>query len=478
MLHVLTAIFLLMAVVSPAMSKEKTTLYFFWGSGCPHCNKEKIFLGHLQGKYPELEIKSYEVWYNLENAGLFARMAKAYGRKVEGVPVVFIGSFDPVVGYLNDETTGKLLDEKIAYCIENGCINPLDKTVRPPEQKEEPKEETLKPAVPKIEQRDRAPEQVLETERKPVEKVLPKEAPHEKEEVLREVPSPGKGDIPSAEPSIVKLPLFGEIDASKTSLPVLTVIIAGMDGFNPCAFFVLFLLLSILVYAHSRKVMLLIGGTFVFFSGLIYFLFMSAWLNIFLLFGHLKMITTVAGAVALVIAVINIKDFFLFQKGISLTIPDKAKPKLFERTRGLLKKSSLSSMMAGTVILAIAANTYELLCTAGFPMVYTRALTLQNLPTLEYYLYLLFYNVIYVIPLTAIVLMFTITLGAKKLTERQGQVLKLISGMMMLSLGVVLLSKPDLLNNVIVSAGLLAVSLMTSGLVVFITRLMMKGNNA
>ena len=105
-------------------------------------------------------------------------------------------------------------------------------------------------------------------------------------------------------------------------------------------------------------------------------------------------------------------------------------------------------MLAGTVVLAVAANSYELLCTAGFPMVYTRILTLHELPALGYYAYLGLYNTVYVLPLLAIVLVFVATLGARKLSEAEGRVLKLLSGLMMLGLGGLLLVAPERLNSV------------------------------
>ncbi len=459
------AVMLSLSEAGTAYAKDKVALYFFWGNGCPHCSREKLFLEQLEGKYPELEIKSYEVWYNIENAGLFASMAKAYGEKVEGVPTVFVGDFKPIVGYLSDAVTGKLIEENIRQCIQKGCIDPMERLKKPSfVPKEEPKAGT---PIEKEVREEEAPQPQRIPEKKAAEKI----EPPGREEFPPVPVMPEKKKIPEEKDRFVSIPLLGKVDTMKTSLPVLTLVIAGMDGFNPCAFFVLFLLLSILIYARSRMVMLLIGATFVFFSGLIYFLFMSAWLNIFLVFGHLKVITLMAGAVALVIAAINIKDFFTLKSGVSLTIPESAKPKLFERTRNLLKKGSLPSMMAGTVVLAVAANAYELLCTAGFPMVYTRALTLHNLPVFQYYLYLVLYNLVYVIPLAVIVVIVTVTLGAKKLTESQGQVLKLISGMMMLSLGVVLLVKPDLLNNIVVSSGLLASALASSGLIVLIRKI-------
>ncbi|HKZ17703.1 MAG TPA: hypothetical protein VJ161_09615, partial [Geobacteraceae bacterium] len=195
-----------------------------------------------------------------------------------------------------------------------------------------------------------------------------------------------------------------------------------------------------------------------------------AWLNIFLVVGNLPVVTAIAGSVALFIAIINIKDFFYFHKGLSLLIPEKAKPGLFERMRNLLKASSLFALLAGTVVLAVVANSYEIICTAGFPMVFTRMLTLHSLSREEYYTYLAFYNVIYVIPLAIIVTIAIITLGSRKLTVWQGRVLKLVSGLMMLCLALVLLINPALLNNALISAALLALAVLASAMIVHVTK--------
>lgn len=266
------------------------------------------------------------------------------------------------------------------------------------------------------------------------------------------------------------IPFFGRVESTSLSLPAFTVVVAGLDSFNPCAFFVLFFLLSLLTHVHSRGRMLLLGGVFVFFSGLIYFLFMAAWLNLFILVGSLPAITVGAGLLAILIALLNIKDFFFFEQGVSLVIPEGAKPRLFERMRQIVRAGALPAMIASTVVLAVAANTYELLCTAGFPMVFTRVLTLHRLPASGYYLYLAFYNLVYVVPLAVIVGLFVVTLGSHKLSEWQGRQLKLVSGSMMLCLGVVLLIRPALLNHALVSLLLLAVALLGAGLTVVVAR--------
>lgn len=215
--------------------------------------------------------------------------------------------------------------------------------------------------------------------------------------------------------------------------------------------------------------MLFIGGVFVLFSGLVYFAFMAAWLNVFLMMGEIRGVTLVAGLVAVFIAAVNIKDYFWFQQGLTLSIPEAAKPGLFKRMRGVATAGSVVPMVVGTVLLAIVANSYELLCTAGFPMVFTRALTLQELGSAGYYGYLLLYNVIYVIPLALIVLAFTYTLGSRKLSEREGRLLKLVSGYMMLGLGVLLVFAPQLLTHAGSAVGVLALALLATAVTARLT---------
>jgi glutaredoxin len=253
----------------------------------------------------------------------------------------------------------------------------------------------------------------------------------------------------AADDQTLQLPFIGTLDPKSNSMLMFTLIIAGMDSFNPCAFFVLMFLLSLMVHARSRARMLLIGSTFVGISALIYFMFMAAWLNLFMMIGAVPVITLIAAMVAIIIGIINTKDYFLFRQGPSLTIPESAKPTLYRRMRNLLKADNIATMLLGTAMLAVAANSYELLCTAGFPMVYTRLLTLSELGTLQHYAYLVLYNLIYVIPLMIIVIIFSYTLGAYKLTEQQGRFLKLLSGLMMLGLGLVMLLAPNLLVSTV-----------------------------
>ncbi len=267
----------------------------------------------------------------------------------------------------------------------------------------------------------------------------------------------------------IKIPFFGELKTGELSLPILTFLLGIADGFNPCAFFVLtFLLAALIGLAGARKKIFLVGGIFIFFSFLFYFLFMSVLLNVFKFGGKIVFLTFIAGMIAVFAGIVNIKDYFAFQKGISLTLPKSRKAKFMEKVKNLSLARSTFALIITTVVIAATVNIYELLCTVGFPMVYVRILTLRELPSLQYFLYLIFYNLVYIIPLATIVLIFAITLGRKSFSQVWVRRLKLISGFMILFLGLVLIVEPKLLEDILTAFIIMVSSVLIGGIIIFI----------
>jgi glutaredoxin len=236
---------------------------------------------------------------------------------------------------------------------------------------------------------------------------------------------------------------LGRLRVYDLGLPLFTVLIGLLDGFNPCAMWVLLFLLSLLVNLQDRRKMALIAGTFVAVSGLFYFAFMAAWLNMFLLIGLSRAVQMGLGGIALFMGAVNVKDFFALHRGISLSIPESAKPGLYARIRRILQAEHLTGAVAGVILLACLVNTIELLCTAGFPAVYTQILTMQQLPTWQYYGYLGLYNLAYILDDSLMVTIAVVTLSRRKLQERAGRWLKLTSGVVMAGLGAVLVLQPE-----------------------------------
>lgn len=235
---------------------------------------------------------------------------------------------------------------------------------------------------------------------------------------------------------------FGELHVRELGLPLFTIVIGLLDGFNPCAMWVLLFLLSLLVNLQDRRKMALLAGTFVLVSGVVYFAFMAAWLNMFLLIGLSRAVQIALGGIAVLVGAVNVKDFFALHRGISLSIPESAKPGLYGHVRGILQAEHLAAAMAGIVVLAGLVNLVELLCTAGFPALYTQILTLQQMPPWKYYGYLGLYNLAYIFDDSLMVMIAVVTLSRGKLQERTGRWLKLTSGLVMAGLGAILLLQP------------------------------------
>jgi glutaredoxin len=255
------------------------------------------------------------------------------------------------------------------------------------------------------------------------------------EEIRRRLARVAPADLDGAD-----VPLLGRVTARDLGLPAFTVALGLLDGFNPCAMWVLLFVLSLLVNLHDRGKMLAIGGTFVAVSGLVYFAFMAAWLNVFLVLRHSRLVEALLGGVALAIGALNVKDAAVFGRGPTLSIPASVKPGIYARARRIVYAERLAPALAGAVVLAALVNLVELLCTAGLPAIYTHVLARRSLPVWQHYAYLGLYNAFYMLDDALVLALAVATLQRFRLGERLGRWLKLLSGGVMLALGVVLLS--------------------------------------
>jgi len=244
-------------------------------------------------------------------------------------------------------------------------------------------------------------------------------------------------------PDSIELRGLGSISVSRLGLPLFTVLVGLVDGFNPCAMWVLIFLLSVLVGLNDRLKMALIAGVFVLVSGLAYFAFMAAWLTVFQLIGLVRWAQVVLGLLALIMGGIHIKDFFAFKKGLTLSIPEGAKPGLYDRIRKVVSAPSLGAALAGAIVLAVLVNIIELLCTAGLPALYTQILLYRQYPPWKNYAYLGLYNLAYMADDSLMVVVAVSSLSRRRLQEREGRWLKLLSGLVVVCLGLLLLFRPD-----------------------------------
>jgi thiol-disulfide isomerase/thioredoxin len=379
--------------------KYKTVLYFFWGDGCPHCAHAKPWLEELSDRYPELEIRSYEVWNDRVNQGLFLQMLERYQvPEPYGVPTFFIGEYN-FTGFYNELQTQ--LEAVVELCIHDGCADPGAGII-----------------------------------------------PGASGDPPQAVASVASGTPDDSQGRSITLPLIGRIDLSNQSLFVSTALIAFVDGFNPCSLWVLSMLLALTLHTGDRKKIVIIGFIFITVTAAVYALFIAGLFTFLTITSFAWWIQALVALVALFFAIVNIKDYFWYKEGLSFTIADEKKPGIYKRIRNVMDAShSFWGLAGATVVLAAGVSLVEFSCTAGFPVVWTNLLASHGVTAGTFVGLLLVYMLIYQLDELAIFFTAVFTLRASRMEEKHGRILKLVGGMLMLTLAIVMLYDPHLMND-------------------------------
>ena len=331
---------------STAPAIPSADIEVFVRSGCPHCAKAELFLQALKQEQPALRIVIHDVSQDPAHLDRLQNLAKNQGIGTVRVPAFQVGG-QLIIGYSDELTTGQLIRGALA-------------------------QGQLPAQTPKNQDTSGSCE---------AEQSLSCEA---------------GAEVSARAPQPFMLDFFGHrLSLEETGLPVFTLAMGFLDGFNPCSMWVLILMISLLAPMNNRPRMFAIAGTFIAVEGIAYFIFMAAWLNLFLLIGLSRISEIVIAAIALLAGMINLKDFGFYGRGVSLSIPDAAKPDIYARIRRILQAQNLTGALIGTVVLAILVQIVEFMCTSGFPALYTRILTLKQLDSMSYYGYLLLYNLAY-----------------------------------------------------------------------------------
>ena len=260
--------------------------------------------------------------------------------------------------------------------------------------------------------------------------------------------APAQPKVPALEQHLLDLPVLGQVDLDRYSLAISTAIIGVVDGFNPCSLWVISLLLALVINTGSRKKTLAVGLTYLLVAAGLYGLIILGLFSVFAFVGYALWIRIAVALVALSMAAVNIKDYFWFKEGVSLTISDEHKPDIYRDIRNILSpgKSGLA-LVGATAAMAGGITLIEMPCTAGLPILWTKLIASNNVSALEFGLLLGLYLLLFMIDEMAVFLSAAITLRASRLEEKEGRMLKLVGGMVMLVLAMVLLVDPTLMNS-------------------------------
>ncbi|MGI9382087.1 MAG: hypothetical protein ACR2PO_02960 [Methyloligellaceae bacterium] len=332
---ILTVGFAAAAADRAAEARRGVTVHIFWEATCPYCQRAKSFLGATAKREPWIEIDAIEVSSSERAQSLFVEVNRVYGIQQPLVPLIVVGS-RPFLGYDGDETTGQEILSHARKCRNEDCADLIVSLVAAPASAGGAGAETKRASPP------------------------------------RKVPE------------TIDLPLFGTISTHALSLPLLTVVLAAVDGFNPCAMWVLVFLIGLLVGMQDRVRMWILGTAFLVASAAVYFVFMAAWLNLFLLLGALLWIRVAIGVFALGSGAYYLREFAVNTAAECKVTSPGRRQRIMASLKHAVQEERFLLALGGIVVLAAAVNLIELLCSAGIPAVFTSVLALSDLPVWQH----------------------------------------------------------------------------------------------
>ena len=394
LLKIIFPVLILFILIQPILADNITNndnikLYFFYGDGCPHCAKEEKFLQNLKTQIPQIELHNFEIYHNQDNADFLVMVGQELNLDVRGVPLLIVGD-KTFIGFYNEKITGTQIRAEIENYLIHGCADVVAEIINNHQKKNG----------------------------------------EAKKEICEQAELPDK----------IAIPMFGEVDIKNLSLPALTILIAAIDGFNPCAMWILLFLISLLLGMENKKRMWTLGLAFVMASGLVYFLFLSAWLNLFLFLGFVLWVRIAIGLVALASGGYHIRDYWLNRNGCKVTGSEKRKM-IFEKLRQIANAKKFWLALLGIILLAFAVNLVELICSAGLPAIYTQVLALSDLAKWQYYGYLILYIFIFMLDDLLVFFIAMTTLQMKAISSRYTRYSGLIGGIILLIIGILLIFK-------------------------------------
>ena len=409
------AVFLLLPVSAKADEKV-INIHLFYGNGCPHCAAEEEFLSDYLKDRTDVKLYKYEIWYDSHNQELLSKVQKEMGTtNKNGVPFTVIGK-KTIVGYA-DGVTDEQIKDAINYYLNNDYRDYAGE-ITGKVKKTEVKEDTTKDESKAEDKKENKIEKADDT----------KDSDQTDENVT--------------------VPVLGKINAKKVSLPILAVVLGFVDGFNPCAMWILIFLITMLFNMKDRKKMWILGLTFILTSGIVYLMFMLAWLNLATFISKIAFIRLLIAVIALVVGLINVYKYIdsLKKKDEGCDVVDKKdRKKIMEKIISITHEKKFIIALLGIMVLAASVNIIELMCSIGIPLLFTQILAMNNLSTFSYMIYMFIYIFFFLIDDIVIFVISMVTLKVTGLSTKYTKYSHLIGGIIMLIIGLLLIIKPELL---------------------------------
>lgn len=392
--YVIFSLFLFMMAICNIKAEDNlVNLYLFYSKTCPHCEEEIKMLDSIKDDYKNLRIYKYELSED-NNSEIFKNVAILFDLNVSGVPFTIIGE-KTFIGY--GENSKKTIIGCIEYYSKHGYVDKVGQYLN----KELPTYE--------ISDVDTSIDEYLED----------------------------YGNYS------FNIPIIGEVNTKTLTIPMIAVVMGFIDGFNPCAMWILLFLITMLISMKDRKKMWILGSTFLITSALIYFLIMLAWLNVAVLITKVNIIRSVIGFIAIIGGLYNIITTFKTSENGCNATDKKDRKKIMERIKKFTSEKSIWLSLIGVIALAISVNLIELACSAGLPVMFTQILVINDLSKIEYFIYIMVYIFFFLIDDLLIFIIAVSTMKVSGISVKYGKISKIVGGIILLLIGILLLLKPE-----------------------------------
>ncbi|MCI6266596.1 MAG: hypothetical protein MR598_07120 [Erysipelotrichaceae bacterium] len=245
-------------------------------------------------------------------------------------------------------------------------------------------------------------------------------------------------------PNEISLPILGVVNIKNVSIPIVAIILGFIDGFNPCAMWILLFLINMFLGMKDKKKSWILGFTFLLISSFVYFLSMLG-INLILNMTMISSLKILIGVFILIAGGVNLRKYLKTRKeeaGCSV-VDSKKRKKLITRMRKIIESKSFALAFVGIVCLAASINLIELACSLGFPMIFTEILTLNEIDGIFRIIYLLIYIFFYMIDDIVVFAISMVTLQTTGITNKYNKLCTLISAIIMIVMGLLLLFKPE-----------------------------------
>ena len=397
MLKKLLVIFLLCLPLF-AVAQEKVNVSVFVREGCAHCEDEKVFLVDLQKDFSQISVRYYDIG-EVDARDLFNAITEKYAL-TKGTPITLIDG-QLVQGFDTSETTGVLLRQLITSAqnagsrfedILNGGANVLDVATAGPSVCED-----------------------------------------------------GKPCSVETGGFFVTIPLINKtINAGNLSLSALSLVLGFIDGFNPCAMWVLVMFLIILTQLQSRKKMLQYAGLFILAEAIMYYFILNVWLTAWDFIGLNNFIVPAVGILAVGSGIYFLYKFATYTEVCAVAGVDQRK-RITQRVKELASNPMTFGVALGILGLAFSVNIFEFACSIGIPQTFTKVLELNSVSWLMRQGYMFLYMAMYLVDDLVVFGVALYSIDKIGITHKYSKWSTLVGGVLMIILGIIMLTKPGLL---------------------------------